>query len=100
MDQAEAIKKGLAYKELLSTHFTFSQMFLFGSFAKGNYHENSDIDIAIIVEHNEDDFFHVQPMLFKLRRQIDHRIEPIVINREHDEAGFLEEILESGIEIL
>ncbi len=75
-------------------------MFLFCSFAKGNYHDNSDINIAIIVEHIEDDFFNVQPMLFKPRRQIDYRIEPVMIERGNDEAGFLEDIRETGIEIL
>ena len=47
----------------------------------------------------EDDFFTVQPSLYKLRRQIDHRIERILIEIEHDDAGFLKEIIHSGIEI-
>ena len=99
MDQADAINKGIAYKQLLSRYLTFSQMFLFGSYAKGNFHENSDIDIAIVVDHAEGDYFTIQPLLFKLRRQIDSRIEPVIIEREHDAAGFLDEILKSGIEI-
>ncbi|MEI6436857.1 MAG: nucleotidyltransferase domain-containing protein [Bacteroidota bacterium] len=99
MDQRDAINKGKAYKQLLSRYFPFSQVFLFGSYAKGNFHENSDIDIAIVVDHAEGDYFAIQPFLFKLRRQIDSRIEPVLIEREHDAAGFLDEIIKSGIEI-
>ena len=99
MDQTDAINKGIAYKQLLSGYFTFNQVYLFGSYAKGNFHENSDIDIAIVVDHVEGDYFTIQPLLFKLRRQIDSRIEPILIEREHDAAGFLDEIIKSGIEI-
>ena len=89
----------MAYKKLLSRYFSFSQMYLFGSYAKGTFHENSDIDIAIIVDHAEGDYFSTQPLFFQLRRQIDNRIEPVLIEREHDAAGFLDEIIKSGIEI-
>jgi hypothetical protein len=38
------------------------------------------------------DFFSVNPLLWKLRRQIDDRIEPILIDRNNDRSGLLEEI--------
>lgn len=49
--------------------------FLFGSYAKGNAHKDSDIDIAVVIGHM-DDFFSVQMQLMRLRRAIDLRIEP------------------------
>ena len=35
----------------------------------------------------------------KLRRQIDDRIEPVLIDKDYDASGFLEEIKKSGIEV-
>jgi uncharacterized protein len=72
---------------------------LFGSSAKETNREDSDIDVAIVVKRIDADFFLVTPLLWKLRRQIDNRIEPVLIERDFDEAGFLEEIRKSGIEI-
>jgi len=66
---------------------------------KGNFHEHSDIDIAIVVDRVAEDDFSIHPLLFKLRRQIDNRIETVLIEREHDDAGFLDEIIKTGIEI-
>lgn len=74
--------------------------YLFGSFAKGSQHENSDIDIALILD-NMSDRFTSQQQLMKLRRNIDLRIEPHPIPQ--DEFNFLNpfafEIQQNGIEI-
>jgi uncharacterized protein len=99
MDKREAIKIVRAYKSLLKVHFPLGKVYLFGSFAKGTNREDSDIDVAIVVKKVDGDFFLVNPLLWKLRRQIDDRIEPILIESDFDEAGFLEEIQKNGIEV-
>ena len=99
MDQKEAIDKVRAYSELLKKHFQFDSVYLFGSYASGNYRKDSDIDVAVIVDRAEKDFFQINPLLWKIRREIDDRIEPVLIEREFDEAGFLDEIKKTGIEI-
>lgn len=74
--------------------------YLFGSFAKGREREESDIDIALVLE-NMTDFFSVQRQLMKLRRKVDLRIEPHPINaRDFNSANpFAYEIEKSGIEV-
>lgn len=99
MDKAEAIKKVKEYKRLLSQHMQFDKMILFGSYAKGNEHKDSDVDVAIVVEKLSGDFFSTRPLLWKIRRQVDDRIEPILIEKDHNESGFLSEILKNGIAI-
>ncbi len=99
MDKEEAIKKLKIYKLLLSKHFTFEEMILFGSHAKGLAGKDSDMDVAIIVDKLQGDFFSTRPLLWKLRRQIDDRIEPIILERQNDESGFLSEIEKYGIQI-
>jgi predicted nucleotidyltransferase len=58
MDKKEAIKKLKKYKEMLSKEMVFDKMILLGSYAEGNPREDSDIDVAIIVNKIQGDFFH------------------------------------------
>ncbi len=99
MDKGEVINKVRAYSLLLRNYFPLEKVYLFGSYAKDTYQVDSDIDVAIVVSHIDGDYFSIQPLLWKLRRQIDDRIEPILIERENDEGGFLAEIERNGIEI-
>jgi predicted nucleotidyltransferase len=100
MDKREAINKVKEYKLLLRNHFPFETVYLFGSYARNNYSADSDIDVAVIVKSMERDFFDIQPLLWRLRRQVDDRIEPILIERDHDGGDFLSEIKKHGIEII
>jgi hypothetical protein len=36
-------------------------------------------------------------LLWKIRREVDDRIEPILLEKKHDKSGFLEEITKTGI---
>ena len=99
MDKREAINKVKAYRLLLNDYFQLENVYLFGSYAKNTNREDSDIDVAIVVNHIEGDYFSVTPLLWKLRRQIDDRIEPILIEKDFDDANFLADIQKFGIEI-
>jgi predicted nucleotidyltransferase len=99
MDNEEIINKLKIYKKLLSKHMEFDEMILFGSFAKGNPREDSDVDVAIVVKTLTGDYFSTRPLLWKIRREIDDRIEPVLIDKTHDESGFLSEIMKTGVAI-
>ena len=97
MDQKEVITKLLKYKLLVAAHFDLDSLVLFGSFAHGNQRDDSDIDVAVIVNSLDQDYFAYAPLLWKLRREIDDRIEPVLLEKNHDQSGFLKEILQTGI---
>src|ERR1035437_7064211 len=100
MDKSEAIIKVKEYSLLLKKHFPLEKVYLFGSYAKNTNREDSDIDVAIVVSNIEGDYFSIHPLLWKLRRQIDDRIEPVLIERNNDSGDFLSEIQKYGIEIV
>lgn len=99
MDQREAIEKLIRYRFLLSKHFDIDKVILFGSYAKGSQRTDSDIDVAVVVKKVEGDYFTYIPLLWKLRREIDDRIEPILFETGNDKSGFLQSIVKEGIEI-
>jgi len=74
--------------------------YLFGSFAKGNPHEDSDIDIAFVVNDWAGGYEETVLPAWKLRRNIDFRIEPHFVVPDEDYANFLPEIQRTGIELV
>ena len=75
MDQSDALNKAKIYAGLVADKFNPKQIFLFGSYAKGNYHTDSDIDIAVVFDDFADSM-EIQLELMRLRRKVDSRIEP------------------------
>jgi len=88
MGQKDVIKKLERYKLLISDHFDLDKIVLFGSNAKGKQREDSDIDVAVIVNSVNSDFFTYAPLLWKLSRQVDNRIEPVLFVNGNDPSGF------------
>jgi len=99
MDKKQAVIMARRYLLLVKNYFDVEKMYIYGSYAKGNYKQDSDIDIAVVIKSTDKDFFSTNPILWKLRREVDDRIEPILIERENDQSGFLSEIKSEGIEI-
>lgn len=100
MDKTEALKIALEYVSSISSKYDIHQAILFGSFAKGTSHDDSDIDIAIVVN-NQIDIIDAQMDLMKLRRKIDLRIEPhpFLIDDFNSANPVVNEILKYGIPI-
>jgi len=99
----DIISKVKQFKQLLidsSFPMKIENVYLFGSYAKGTPHEHSDIDVALVVKRFKGDFVKVIPSIWKLRRQVDFRIEPHVIARDTDYANFINEIQRTGIQIV
>jgi predicted nucleotidyltransferase len=97
MDKREVVEKVKRYANLIRNYFPVEMVILFGSYSRGNAREYSDIDVAVVVDRSEHECLESEVQLYKLRRQIDVRIEPVLIDRSgKDPAGFFSEILNSG----
>ena len=78
------------------------RLYLYGSYAKGAFNEESDIDLAVFLEKEDLDGFEEDAQLMKLRRKVDLRIEPHPFARaDFDETDpYIKEIIESGERII
>lgn len=99
MDQREVIRLLTKYKLLISKHFNLDQMLLYGSYASNSASAASDIDVAVILKDFKENYFNVVPKIWKLRKEVDLRIEPHVFEKGKDNSGMLEEIKRTGIVI-
>ena len=91
------------YIAIVKENYDVVAIILFGSYAKGTEHEDSDIDIAIITNDIKTDKFDEEVKLTLLRRKIDNRIEPHIISineYENDETPFVVEVKNTGIKVV
>jgi uncharacterized protein len=50
MDKRDALNIASKYADAVKSKYGFVKIILFGSYAKGNYHKDSDIDVAVILK--------------------------------------------------
>ena len=96
MDQKQVLDIAHRYSEAVLNQMTAKKVLLYGSQVTGQANDTSDIDIAFIVDKIDGDYLGISVKLYKLRRNFDDRIEPILIEESEDQSGFLEEILRTG----
>lgn len=90
------------YVKKICENYNVYAIILFGSYAKGTEHEDSDIDIAIITDDIKNDIFDEEVELMKLRKGIDYRLEPHIIRIEdykNAETPFIKEVIDTGIKV-
>lgn len=98
MDKEKVRKLVEEYVKLVIANMTVNKIILYGSYARGDYRKDSDIDVAVVVPRSSisKDIIEDMAKLFKLRRAISNDIEPVLIIDEEDPSGFLESISEYG----
>ena len=101
MDKNEAIKLAKKYVKRVGNKYQIENAILFGSFAKGTNHADSDIDIAIIFR-SAGDIIDLQIELMKMRSDDDLLIEPHPFNKSDFNMSnpVAAEIIKNGIEII
>jgi predicted nucleotidyltransferase len=89
-------------KRLKDNKIGIWRLYLYGSFAKGTQHPNSDIDLAIFLDKEDIDGFNEDVQLMKLTKKIDLRIEPHSFARsDFDETNpYIKEIIATGERII
>ena len=92
----EVVKKYI--NELQKHNIPIQGAFIFGSYAKENPKEESDIDVALISRAFTGDRFEDRRKIVPFRRKIDNRIEPIPFRPEDFEEGgnLVDEIKKTG----
>lgn len=96
MDKATAISKAEQYANEVVKIFSPQAIVLYGSYAKGDFTPDSDIDVAVIFNDFTGDFLKASSQLWKLRRNISDDIEPVLLDLARDKSGFAREVFKTG----
>lgn len=93
---SKIIESVTIYTDKVKQILPVSLVVLFGSYARGTENIWSDIDLAIITDKQEGNIIEDEYNLYRLRRDVDDRIEPVLFRSTHDKSGFLDSILSYG----
>ena len=98
MDKTKVKNLVEEYAKLVVKNMIVNKIILYGSYARGDYRQDSDIDVAVVVPKNSvsKDILEDMAKLFKLRRNISTDIEPVLLIDGEDKSGFLESISKYG----
>jgi len=98
MDKADALKIAEKYLVIVSKKYQIERALVFGSYAKGTNHADSDIKLAIIMK-QECDIIDTQIDLMKMRSDDDLLIEPHPFTKNDFQLSnpIVSEIMKSGI---
>ena len=96
MDKIDAINIAKQYKNAVAEKLPVKALYLYGSYSKGMQHEESDIDIAVVVEYLNDNYFEDTPILWRLRRKISTLIEPVLLTEDLNNPLY-RDITQTGI---
>ena len=98
----EIVKTLKDFRANIQSDIQVKKIILFGSYAKGNFSANSDVDVCIITEQSKNNYLTLLKIIPKII-DIDLRIEPVVFSEKEFNAsavfGLLKEIKTYGIEI-
>ena len=90
------------YIEALGKQIPIKKAILFGSYAKGNTNQYSDVDIAIFSDYFKD-MSRVDGIYFLLLSAMDYDMDiepqPFTMDEYDQPAGLVAEILKTGIEL-
>lgn len=83
---------------LKANNINLRKVYLYGSYVRGNFCKDSDIDLAIIADNFTGDIIKDQLLLMKLRRKVDTRIEPHPFSEKDfkPDNPLFKEIVENG----
>ena len=90
------------FLEQVNKQYRIIEAYLYGSFAKGNASEWSDIDVAIISSDFSDDLFDERLNLMQMAASVDDRIEPRPFKSELFDRNdpLVYEITKNGIQLI
>ncbi len=99
MDKNEVLDLAKKYADYVRETLNVQSVVLYGSQAKGNPTESSDIDIAVIVDDVSGDYLDSVALLWKLSRKVNADIEPVLLAAADSDSGFLHTVRETGIAV-
>ncbi len=89
-------------EELEKNQIHIKSAIIFGSYAKGNHNEWSDLDVALVSDDFEGIRFNDRQKIARITLDVDYRISPLTFKTEDftEEDLFAQEIMKTGIKII
>ena len=99
MTHDEVLNIAKAYADAVRRTMDTKAIFLYGSHAKGTAREDSDIDIAVVVDDVHGDYLNAVSKLWGLTMEISDIIEPVLLTEKDNQHYFNQIVYKTGIRL-
>jgi predicted nucleotidyltransferase len=102
MDREQAAGIAADYARRVKADCEFvspNDIILFGSYVKGGADVDSDIDIAVVFDKFDGDYWGAVQRLHELTISVDTRIEPVLLEDSNDPSGFVKTVRREGLKV-
>jgi len=101
MDKREALKLVIALKNKLEKAIRIKEIYLFGSIAKDQSNENSDIDVAIVSDNFTGNKLSDKKLIRRFVLETDYNLDvfPFRTDKFNTDNPYAEEVLKTGIKV-
>lgn len=96
LDKGTVIDTVERYTQAVTKEFSPSAVVLFGSYANGTPHKDSDIDVGVVFNGFTGDWRQTAAKLWRLRRGVSFDIEPHLLDIANDKSGFVKHVMKTG----
>ncbi|MDR1686603.1 MAG: nucleotidyltransferase domain-containing protein [Desulfovibrio sp.] len=96
MDKTESQALAKQYASVAAQEIHPDKILLFEFYAKGTATDESDMDVAVIVNNFSGDRLQTYTRIAGLCRKVSSYIEPVLLDSADGRSGFLEEIAKHG----
>ena len=86
LDKATVVDLARQYAQEVQKVFKPNQILLYGSYSKGTAHDDSDIDIAVVLNGFSGDYLDASKTLYKLHRNVSFDIV-LLDGTKDDQSG-------------
>lgn len=100
LSRDEALGLVRRYKRVIAPRFGGKlKVMMYGSYAKGNPNPWSDIDVAVIVPHiNDEEWLQQSADLVSDGRKVDSLIEPVLME-DHEDSLLYDDVMLTGMAV-
>ena len=96
LDKRAVIDAVERYADAVKKEFSPYAVILFGSYVKGEPHEDSDIDVGVVFDGLTDDWRKTSSRLWNLAYDVSWDIEPHLLDITQDKSGFVKHVFKTG----
>lgn len=99
MVEEKVLTAAKEYADAVRERMDVRDIFLYGSYARGEAKKGSDIDIAVVTDQISGDYLDTMASLWRLTNNVNENIEPVLLLTSDDESGFLDTVRRTGIAV-
>ena len=96
LDKTAVIITANKYAEEIKKQYDPFAIVVFGSYINGNPADNSDIDVAVVFNGYNGDWYDTTVNLWRISEKVSLDIEPHLLDITKDASGFAEHVLKTG----